>query len=119
VYEDQQKLHAYFASNGMLKKGDYIYFSKRDFLDNIFIGYSLLPTKDVTRQVYRSNPGTYDYSALIEGMNKGFIKYIVTPTEDSSLNAKDEEVPFIHFSDSSFTRIADVAGHSIYQYREP
>jgi len=116
VYEAQQKLHAYFAANHLLKKGDYIYFSKRDFLDNIFIGYSLLPTKDVTNQVYRSNPETYDYSTLIAGMNSGYIKYIVTPTEDSSINAKDEEVPFVHFQDSSFTRIADVEGHSIYQY---
>ena len=117
VYNAQQKLHAYFVANNMLRKGDYIYFSKRDFLDNIFIGHSLLPTKDVTNQVYRSNPGTYNYDTLIEGMNKGYIKYIVTPTEDSSINAKDEEVPFVHFEDSSFSRIADIEGHSIYQYK--
>jgi hypothetical protein len=116
VYDADQKLHAYFVANNMLKKGEYIYFSKRDFLDNIFRGYGLLPTKDVTSQVYRANPETFDYGQMIAGMNTGFVKYIVTPIKDSSINTPDEEVPFVHFEDRSFRKIAEVEGHFIYQY---
>ncbi len=118
VYQGQQRLFSYFTDSMGLRKGEYIYFSKREFLDNIFMGYSLLPTKDVTNQVYSSNPGTYDYKSLIAGLNNGVITYIVTPEGDSSINAKDEEVPFVRFSDSNFAWVRNVEGYSIYQFKK-
>jgi hypothetical protein len=117
LYVSQQALLKYFKDTLALQKGEYIHFSKRDFLDNIFIGYSLMPTEDVIGQVYRSNPTTFDYSKYIQGMNTGMIKYIVTDTADKAFPAKEEEIPFIQFHEQAFQKLADVEGYTIYQYK--
>lgn len=116
VYHHQQKLFEYFAQNSLLQRGTYVYFANRDFLDNLFINYSLLPTKDVITQVYRTDTSTFDYSKLIEGMSKGMIKYVVVPAEYNSVNNKDEEIPFVHFDESRFRLLTQVEGFSIYQF---
>ena len=116
VYQSEQNLLKHFTNNLALKKGEYVYFSKREFLDNIFIAYSLMPTEDVTGQVYRSNPATFDYSKFIGGMNTGMIKYLVTSADEKAFPAKDEEIPFVLFDEYKFTRLPDAEGYAIYQY---
>jgi hypothetical protein len=117
VYYHQQDLLAFFTRDSLLRPGEYVYFGNRDFLDNLFINYSLLPTKDVITQVYRTDAGTFDYSPLLKGMNNGMIRFVVTPAEYNSVNNKDEEIPFVHFDESRFRLFAQVAGYSIYQYQ--
>jgi hypothetical protein len=115
AYRQQESLLHYFEQNKLLAPGEYVYFGNRDFLDNLFINYSVLPTKDVITQVYRTDTSTFDYSHIIGGMSNGFIKYVVTPTAYDSVNNKDEEIPFVHFDESKFRPLAKVEGYTIYQ----
>ncbi|MBS1616383.1 MAG: hypothetical protein JST06_09740 [Bacteroidetes bacterium] len=116
LYQRQELLLEYFQKNKLLHPGVYVYSGTRDFFDNLFIGYSLLPTKDVTTQVYRADSSLFDYSALKKGMNHGLIRYVVVPAEYGSIQNKDEEVPFMHFDARQFRLLAQVAGYSIYKY---
>jgi hypothetical protein len=115
-FERQQALHEWFAKQGMLRPGEYVYFGTRGFLDNLFIGYSLLPTKDVVTQVYRTDTATFNYTPLIQGLSRGAIRYVITPEEYHSINSKDEEIPFMHFDEDAFRLIESRDGFLIYQY---
>lgn len=116
LYQRQKQLLGYFQENGLLRPGIHVYSGTRDFFDNLFINYSLLPTKDVTTQAYRADSTLFDYSALKQGLNHGFVQYVVVPAAYGSIQNKDEEVPFMRFDAHQFRLLTQVGGFSIYQY---
>lgn len=111
-YVQQEKLLQYFKDSIKIQKGQYIYFSEREFLDNLFFGYTLLPTKDVTTQVYRTDPKTFNYEPLIQSLSSGAIQFVVTRSK--SPNAENEEIPFMKFDDEKFEFLAEKEGYSIF-----
>lgn len=116
-YEREAGLYRYFKETLQLKQGEHVYFTNRAWLDNFFIGYSLFPCKDVIYQTYVSSPNTFDYSGFIQGMNTGLVKYVVTGPEDTSMNMRQTtEMPFVHFEESKFHKLATVNSYTIYQY---
>lgn len=123
-YRDEYLREEGFYS-GMKKKGfecrngEYIFFTDRQFFDNIFIGHSIIPNKDVVMQVYAAGKTTYDYSAFINGMNSGMIKYIVTDESKQNINEWEHSIPFIHFDTSRFKWITTENGISLYAYSGP
>lgn len=118
-YTKQLELSRYFRDNLNIRPGQYVYCAERDFLENLFFGFGLLPTKDVTTQVYRADPRTFDYDPFIRNMSNGAVQYVVTPVDKKGLNPENEEIPFIHFDEQAFEHLADVAGYSVYQLKEP
>lgn len=116
LYTSASQLHNYFMRELKLQPGQYIYFTERHFLDNIFFNQSLLPNKDVASQVYLANPNTIDFSAFTRGMNNGLVKYIVTSEEHPELNMLREELPFVQFDSTVFRKMGSVYGYTIFHY---
>ena len=118
-YNNEAQLLHYFKNTLHLQKGEYVYFTNRAWLDNFFIGYSLLPCKDVVYQSYTTDAHTFDYSGFTAGMNKGLVKYVVLGKEDTGLNMRQkEEMPFVHFEEDRWARIDSVGSYTIYRYRQ-
>jgi hypothetical protein len=117
-YMKQEELSRFFKDSLHIRPGQYVYCSEREFMDNLFFGYGLLPTKDVTTQVYRTDPKTFDYAPLIQNLSTGAVQYVVTKDDQKGLNPENEEIPFMHFDDNAFEHLSDVAGYSIYQLKE-
>src|SRR6185437_12929340 len=61
-YSKEKMLYNYFKNDLKIKDGDFILFTERNFLDNIFIENAIMPTKDVVSETYLCNPNTYNYS---------------------------------------------------------
>lgn len=116
LYTSALQLHNYFIRELKLQPGQYIYFTERHFLDNIFFNQSLLPNKDVASQVYLASPNTIDFSAFTKGMNKGLVKYIVTNQEQPELNILQKELPFVQFDTTVFRKMGSVYGYTIFHY---
>jgi len=116
LYISASQLHNYFMRELKLQPGQYIYFTERHFLDNIFFNQSLLPNKDVASQVYLANPNTINFSAFTRGMNKGLVKYIVTSEAHPELNMLREELPFVQFDSTVFHKMGSVYGYTIFHY---
>lgn len=117
-YRHEQMLFNYFKEVLKLRKGEYVYFNERNFLDNLFIGYSVMPTKDVISQVYLTDHNTYDYQDFTKRMNAGMVKYIVASAEKHNINEFEKEIPFIHFDPARFQWIAEIEGFSIYIFSD-
>lgn len=119
AFRSQQDLYCYFRDTLLLKEGAYVYVADKKFFDNIFFRNGIFPSKDVVSQVYLSNPGTYDYSDFLKGMNNGLVKYVVTPREDDDMNRYGKELlPFIALDESRFEKIADRGDYLIYRFRQ-
>jgi hypothetical protein len=116
-YKREQALLVYFRDRLQLQDNQYIYFTKRHFLDNIFIRNTIMPIKDVISQTWYNNPNTYDYSMFIEGMNKGLIRYVVIGEEETGMNARNDEMPFAKFDEKKWVRGETVEGYVIYRYK--
>ncbi|XZF13608.1 hypothetical protein ACTHGU_17645 [Chitinophagaceae bacterium MMS25-I14] len=117
LYTSGEELRHYFDQELKLKPGQYVYFSTREFLDNIFFGYSIMPNKDVTSQVYLTNPQTIDQSGFIDHMNDGLVSYVVTKSEKEELNINDVELPFVHFDEAKFQKLGKIAGYTVYRFK--
>jgi len=115
-YADEQQLYHYFQDTLKIKKGEKIFFTERRFLDNLFIEYAIMPTKDVVNLVYTADTATYNYSGFTTGMNTGMIKYIVTSEKRDDINVCSDSLPFIHFDKNKFKLVTRVSGYSIYAY---
>jgi len=115
-YLREQQLYTWFQQRQHIRPGEKIFFTERRFLDNIFIDYSILATRDVTNMVYTANPATYDYSSFTQGMNNGLVKYVVTSRTRDNINICSDSLPFVYFQPSKFRYIASVAGYSIYEF---
>lgn len=115
-YARDQQLFRYFRDQLHIRPGEYIYFNESSFLNNIFIGYSILPTKDVVSQVYRCNPDTYDYSRFTAAMNTGLVRYVVVPEGDYTINRFAEELAFVRFDPERFRPLASIAGYRVYRF---
>jgi len=115
-YINEETLYAYFTKGLGIQKGEHILFTERNFLDNIFIEYAIMPTKDVVSETYLANPATFNYSSFIAGMNDGLIKYIVTSKNNKDLNRWNKEIPFMLLDKNRFIWIKDTVGYSIYVY---
>jgi 4-amino-4-deoxy-L-arabinose transferase-like glycosyltransferase len=119
LYTSGQALHRYFKDSLALKQGEYVYFSQRDYLDNFFIGNSIMGCRDVILQTWKGAPGTFDYTPLRHGMNSGLIRYVVTHSDEKDLNERTrEEMPILQFDPAHFRPKATIAGYTIYQYTE-
>ena len=118
-YDNEQQLLAYFKDSLKLQDGQHVYFTNRIYLDNFFIGYSVMPAKDVIYQTYTANPTTFNYKPFIGGMNNGLIKYVVINDEDTSMNMRTkEEMPFVHFDEAKFGRLAPFKNYTIFRYKD-
>lgn len=115
-YAAEQQLMNYFTSELHLQPGEHIFFTERNFLDNLFLPYAILPNKDVANQVYSASPTTYDYSALTAGCNTGLIKYIVTDEKRNDINICHNALPFITFDTSKFQLVGMRYGYAVYGY---
>lgn len=115
-YAREQELYRYFRDELKLQKGEYIFFTERRFLDNIFMENALFPTKDVVTQVYLADPKTFDYSSFSQQMNGGLVKYIVTDQARDDINACNDSMPFIWFEKGHFPLQATVSGYCIYRF---
>ena len=115
-YAREKVLYEYFKNGLKIKDGEHILFAERNFLDNIFIEYAIMPTKDVVSQTYLCNPATFNYSAFISGMNNGLVKYIVTDEKKKDIKRWNNEIPFMLFDKNKFRLQADTAGYSVYVY---
>ncbi len=109
-------LYDYFRQSLHIRPGEKIFFTERRFLDNLFIEYAIMPTKDVTTLVYMANKTTYNYFGFINGMNTGMIKYIVTDERRDDINICSDTLPFVHFDTMKFKLVTKVSGYCIYQY---
>ncbi len=115
-YANEKALYDYFKNELKIKKHEHILFTERNFLDNIFIEYSIMPTKDVVSETYLANNTTFNYSAFASGMNNGLIKYIVTDEKKKDMNRWNKEIPFMLFDKNKFRWLGDKCGYSIYVY---
>ena len=115
-YNREIGLRQYFNDSLHIAKGDYIFFTERRFTDNIFIEHAMMPTKDVTIQVYKADHNTFNYSPFIAGMNNGLIKYIVTTEKNDDINLDNQYIPFIKFDSSRFRLLGHRFGFCIYAY---
>ena len=117
-YNNEAQLLGYFKDSLQLEKGRQVYFTNRIYLDNFFIGYSVMPAKDVIYQTYTANPNTFNYKPFIEGMNSGTVKYVVMNDEDTSMNMRTkEEMPFVHFDEAKFERLPPFKNYTIFRYK--
>jgi len=115
-YTNDQMLYEYFRNVLNIRSGEYVFFTERRYLDNVFVNYSIMPTKDVVAQTYSANKTTFDYSGLIKKMNLGLIKYIITDKRRDDINICADSLPFIWFDKDRFRLIAHVSGYSIYKW---
>jgi hypothetical protein len=115
-YANEIKLYDYFKNDLKIKATDHILFTERHFLDNIFIEYAIMPTKDVVSETYLCDPTTFNYSHFIAGMNNGLINYIVTDEKKKDLNRWNSQIPFMHFDENKFKFLANKYGYSIFTY---
>lgn len=115
-YKRDVLLYDYFKKSLHIQPGEKIFFTERRFLDNLFIEYALMPTKDVTSMVYLANKTTYDYTGFIKGMNTGMIRYIVADEQRNDINICSDSLPFVQFDTLKFKVIAKVSGYCIYQF---
>ena len=115
-YANDKALLYYFENELRLKDGEHIFFTERHFLDNLFIKYAIMPTKDVTNMVYMANHNTYNYSNFTNSMNTGLIKYIVTDEKRDNINICNDSLPFILFDNKKFRLLTRVYGYCIYAY---
>jgi hypothetical protein len=118
-YMRDKALYGWFISSRQLKKGQTVYFTGRGFNDNLFIDFSLMPTKDVVSQVFLADSQAINFALFVEGMNKGLVNYIVTDVEHPEINDRRLEIPFIRFDSSKFRLIIDTLGFGIYEYKTP
>ncbi|RYD51023.1 MAG: hypothetical protein EOP52_11500 [Sphingobacteriales bacterium] len=117
LYTDNQALHQYFRNQLGLQNNQYVYCTRRDFLDNFFLSSSLMANRDVIFQTWTGAPGTFDYTRLHEGLNTGLVRYVVTPIEDSGINQLTrEEMPMMQFDTTRFQPIATVNRYRVYQF---
>ncbi len=115
-YESEQVLYRYFKQTLKINPGEKIFFTERRFLDNLFIEYAIMPTKDVTSMVYLADTATYNFNTFVSGMNNGMIKYIVTDEKRDDINICHDSLPFVWFDKNKFRLIVRFEGYSIYQY---
>jgi hypothetical protein len=115
-YNNEIALRQSFIDELHISPGEHIFFTERRFLDNVFIEYAIMPNKDVTTQVYKASPTTYDYSTFTTGMNSGLIKYIVTTEKNSNINLINQYIPFVKFDNFRFRLIGHKFGYCIYEY---
>ena len=115
-YNRDLALYNWFTNELHIDSATKIYFTERYFLDNLFINHSIMPTKDVVSQVYEANPTTYNYTAFMDGINKGMVQYIVTDKKDDNINQRAREISLIQIDPSKFRRIDEQYGFVIYQF---
>ena len=115
-YANDEALYAYFRDVLHIKQGEHVFFTERRYLDNIFVNYSIMPTKDVMTQVYAADKSTFNYAEVIKNMNFGTIRYIVTASDRDDINVCADSLPFVWFDKGKFRSIARVAGYSIYTW---
>ncbi len=115
-YNNEIALRQSFIDELHISPGEHIFFTERRFLDNVFIEYAIMPNKDVTTQVYKASPTTYDYSTFTAGMNSGLIKYIVTTEKNTDINLIKQYIPFVNFDYGRFRLIGHKFGYCIYEF---
>lgn len=115
-YAHEEQLYNYFINNLHLQKGEHILFTERNFLDNLFIEYSVMPTKDVVSETYLADHTTFNYSAYEAGQNNGLVRYIVADARKKDMDRWHEQIPFMHPDMTKFDRMVDTCGYSIYRY---
>lgn len=117
-YEKELVLYKYFKEELALQPGERILFTERNYLDNIFIDYAIMPTKDVVSETYLADSATYDYSAFTKGLNNGLVKYIVADERKKDVNRWYNELPFMLIDLRKFRLIANKEGYAVYIYKE-
>ena len=115
-YLSDKALYDYFTHDLHTLPGEHILFTERNFLDNLFIEYSIMPTKDVVSETYLANATTFDYSGFTAGLNNGLVKYIVVDQKKKDFNRWYEQLPFMYIDERKFRLLADKSGYSIYIY---
>ncbi len=115
-YEKDVALFRYFKEELHIAPGEHIFFLERNFLDNVFMDYAILPVKDVVSQVYLADTATFSYASFVAGMNNGLVKYIVADERRNFLNMWHRQIPFIAFRPQRFLYMDHRSGYSIYVY---
>jgi hypothetical protein len=115
-YTNELQLYAYFRDTLHLHAPQKIFFTERRFLDNLFIGYTVLPTRDVSSLVYMADSTTYNYTRFRSGMNTGMIQYVVTGADRDNINICHDSLPFVWFDTMRYHLVGRVAGYCIYSY---
>ncbi|MCW3121272.1 MAG: hypothetical protein JWQ38_764 [Flavipsychrobacter sp.] len=115
-YLADKALYDYFIRNFHIRPGEHVLFTERNFLDNLFIDYSIMPTKDVVSETYLANAATFDYSAFTAGLNNGLVRYVVVDEKKKDFNRWYAELPFMKINEQKFKWVADKSGYSIYVY---
>jgi hypothetical protein len=115
-YAGEQALYRYFVNDLKIQSGQRILFTERNFLDNIFIEYAIMPTKDVVSETYLASSSTFDYSTFAAGQNNGLITYIVADEKKLDINRWQEQIPFMKIDLQKFKLIGSRAGYAIFKY---
>ncbi len=116
LYQSATELKNKLEQKGIPQEGEWIYFSRRHFLDNVFFDRTLFPNKDLINIVEEYNPGVYDFSRFTDSMNLGLVSYIITDTEKPGINEQYEYIPFIQFDSTRFDLIDTLGGYRIYKF---
>jgi hypothetical protein len=115
-YTRDKALYDYFIHDLHLQHGEKILFTERNFLDNLFIDYAIMPTKDVVSETYLASATTYDYTAFSAGLNNGLVKYMVADAQKKDFNRWHEQLPFLLIDEHKFKWIEDRYGYAIYSF---
>lgn len=115
-YTRDKMLYDYFIQELHLQHDEKILFTERNFLDNLFIEYAIMPTKDVVSETYLAGATTYNYTAFAAGLNNGLVKYIVADAQKKDVNRWHEQLPFMLIDEHKFKWIGDRYGYAIYSF---